>query len=196
MFVMIIESLLPFDFFALMIGVLIDQKTFMQMVQEKLQNVHDKFAELGFDPSILAFQWFVCLFSYNMPEEVLFLAFIPLDLSADPGPDHAAGPQGDLQHRTGIGLPDEGLDPDLPRHQYFFPLNPPVGDMFKVLESRNKIFALSPHILYIAMEYKVSQKQVQKLRIQNTLIAIDEVKDYELKRQQKELDKMKTQKQP
>ena len=25
--------------------------------------------DLGFDPAILAFQWFVCIFSYNMPEQ-------------------------------------------------------------------------------------------------------------------------------
>jgi hypothetical protein len=70
-FVMIIESFLPFEYFAMMIGVLIDQKTFMHIVQEKQLIVFNKFKELGFDPSILAFQWFVCLFSYNMPEEVL-----------------------------------------------------------------------------------------------------------------------------
>mmetsp|Transcript_23149 Transcript_23149/g.22627 ORF Transcript_23149/g.22627 Transcript_23149/m.22627 type:complete len:151 (-) Transcript_23149:1069-1521(-) len=130
-FVMIIESLLPFDYFALMIGVLIDQKTFMQMVQEKLLNVHDKFQELGFDPSILAFQWFVCLFSYNMPEETSLRI---LDLIMLRG--HKA------IFSIGLALVHLMKDQIL--------ICKDISDMFKVLESRNKIFALSPHILYIA----------------------------------------------
>jgi Rab-GTPase-TBC domain len=69
-FTMIVESYLPFDYFAMMVGVLIDQKMFMKFVQCEFKNMFKKFNQLGFDPSILAFQWFVCIFSYNMPEQV------------------------------------------------------------------------------------------------------------------------------
>jgi Rab-GTPase-TBC domain len=31
--------------------------------------MYKKFIDLGFDPAILAFQWFVCIFTYNMPEQ-------------------------------------------------------------------------------------------------------------------------------
>mmetsp|Transcript_25856 Transcript_25856/g.19494 ORF Transcript_25856/g.19494 Transcript_25856/m.19494 type:complete len:110 (-) Transcript_25856:504-833(-) len=109
----------------------------MQMVQEKLENVHDKFKSLGFDPSILAFQWFVCLFSYNMPEETSLRI---LDLFMLKG--HKA------IFSIGLALVYLMKDQILICND--------ISDMFRVLESRNKIFELSPHILYIAMEYKVS----------------------------------------
>jgi hypothetical protein len=31
--------------------------------------MYKKFIDLGFDPAILDFQWFVCIFAYNMPEQ-------------------------------------------------------------------------------------------------------------------------------
>jgi len=67
-FIMIVETYLPFDYFAMMVGVLIDQKMFMRFVQQEFKMMYKKFESLGFDPSILAFQWFVCIFSYSMPE--------------------------------------------------------------------------------------------------------------------------------
>lgn len=67
---MIVETYLPFDYFALMVGVLIDQKMFMKFVKCEFKRLYQKFTSLGFDPSILAFQWFVCIFTYNMPEQV------------------------------------------------------------------------------------------------------------------------------
>jgi hypothetical protein len=68
-FTMIVETYLPFDYFAMMVGVLIDQKMFMRFVQQEFKLMYRKFESLGFDPSILAFQWFVCIFSYSMPEQ-------------------------------------------------------------------------------------------------------------------------------
>lgn len=68
-FTMIVESYLPFDYFAMMVGVLIDQKMFMKFVHYEFKKLHQKFTSLGFDPSILAFQWFVCIYTYNMPEK-------------------------------------------------------------------------------------------------------------------------------
>jgi hypothetical protein len=54
--------------------------------------------------------------------------------------------------------------------------------MFRVLESHNKIFTLSPHILQLAMDYNISGKQINKLRKEFTEPAIREVKDYEKKK--------------
>lgn len=68
-FSMIIETYMPFDYFEMMIGVLIDQKVFMKLVELDYKDLSIKFKQMGFDFSILAFQWFVCLFTYNMPEE-------------------------------------------------------------------------------------------------------------------------------
>jgi hypothetical protein len=67
-FTMIVETYLPFEYFSMMVGVLIDQKIFMRFVQQENKKMYKKFMDLGFDPAILAFQWFVCIFSYNMPE--------------------------------------------------------------------------------------------------------------------------------
>jgi len=33
------------------------------------------FKYLGFDPSIVSFQWFMCLFSYNMPDIVTYAIY-------------------------------------------------------------------------------------------------------------------------
>ena len=52
---MIVESYLPFDYFAMMVGVLVDQKMFMKLVEVDYKVLFNKFQELGFDPSILAF---------------------------------------------------------------------------------------------------------------------------------------------
>jgi hypothetical protein len=52
---MIVESYLPFDYFSMMVGVLIDQKMFMKFVQCEFKKMYKKFMALGFDPSILAF---------------------------------------------------------------------------------------------------------------------------------------------
>ena len=67
-FTMIVETYLPFEYFSMMVGVLIDQKIFMRFVQQENKKMYKKCMDLGFDPAILAFQWFVCIFSYNMPE--------------------------------------------------------------------------------------------------------------------------------
>ena len=68
-FTMIVETYLPFEYFSMMVGVLIDQKIFMRFVQLEQKKMYKKFIDLGFDPAILAFQWFVCIFTYNMPEQ-------------------------------------------------------------------------------------------------------------------------------
>ena len=67
-FTMILETYLPFDYFAMMVGVLIDQKMFMRFVQSEFKQLYKKFEQLEFNPQILAFQWFVCIFSYSMPD--------------------------------------------------------------------------------------------------------------------------------
>lgn len=54
--------------------------------------------------------------------------------------------------------------------------------MFKVLESNNKIYTLSPNILQLAMDYKISGKYIKKLREVYSGEALKEVKDYDKKK--------------
>ena len=66
----IIETMLPPDYYANMVGVLIDQKVFKRRVTKNFQELTQHFEKFGFDPSLLAFQWFVCFFTLNINEHV------------------------------------------------------------------------------------------------------------------------------
>jgi len=66
-FSMIVESMLPLDYYCNLVGVLIDQKIFYEIFQKRIPDLCDYLIKMGLDPSLLAFQWFVCLFSYNLP---------------------------------------------------------------------------------------------------------------------------------
>lgn len=65
-----VESILPIDYYSNMVGVLIDQKIFYDIFKQKIPDLCDHLNYVGFDPSLLAFQWFVCFLSYNLPSEV------------------------------------------------------------------------------------------------------------------------------
>lgn len=67
---MLVETILPLDYYSNMVGVLIDQHVFKQAVRFFFPDLYDHFNELNFDPSLLAFQWFVCFFTLNINETV------------------------------------------------------------------------------------------------------------------------------
>lgn len=69
-FVMMVESILPIDYYSNMVGALIDQRIFYNFFREKLPDLCAHLLEVGFDPSLLAFQWLVCFLSYNLPQDV------------------------------------------------------------------------------------------------------------------------------
>jgi hypothetical protein len=66
----IIETMLPPDYYSNMVGVLIDQQIFKKLVKDQFHELYEYMEELGYDPSLLAFQWFVCFFSLNINEKV------------------------------------------------------------------------------------------------------------------------------
>jgi len=68
---MIIESLMPIDYYSNMVGALIDQRVFVGLLCDKMPDLVEHLESLFFDPSLISFQWFACLFSYNMPLEVI-----------------------------------------------------------------------------------------------------------------------------
>ena len=66
----LIESILPIDYYSVMIGVLIDQNLFRKMVKLIIPDLWVFFVRVQLDPSLISLQWFVCLFSYNLQADV------------------------------------------------------------------------------------------------------------------------------
>eukprot|EP00350_Pseudokeronopsis_sp_OXSARD2_P011939 CAMPEP_0170552312 /NCGR_PEP_ID=MMETSP0211-20121228/10203_1 /TAXON_ID=311385 /ORGANISM="Pseudokeronopsis sp., Strain OXSARD2" /LENGTH=149 /DNA_ID=CAMNT_0010859939 /DNA_START=1044 /DNA_END=1493 /DNA_ORIENTATION=- len=68
---MLVESILPVDYYCNMVGVITDQRIFYEVFKQKMPDLEAHLISLGFDPALLAFQWFVCFFSYNLPIDIL-----------------------------------------------------------------------------------------------------------------------------
>jgi len=66
----ILEVALPVDYYTSMISLMVDQKVFSELIALHLCELNDKFKELGLEPSIFLLQWFVCLFSCTVEQEV------------------------------------------------------------------------------------------------------------------------------
>ncbi len=62
-----VESILPIDYYSNMVGVLVDQRIFYELFRNKIPDLCEHLESVGFDPSLLAFQWLVCLLGYQMP---------------------------------------------------------------------------------------------------------------------------------
>lgn len=52
---MMVESMLPLDYYSNMVGVLIDQKIFYDIFKLKIPDLSEHLSGVGFDPSLLAF---------------------------------------------------------------------------------------------------------------------------------------------
>jgi len=76
MLAMIIESILPIDYYSNMIGILIDQAIFISMLRDCMPDLYTHFDRLGIDPAVITFQWFACFFSYNIQNNVRILPYI------------------------------------------------------------------------------------------------------------------------
>jgi hypothetical protein len=75
---MILESKLPLDYYTNMVGLLVDQQVFKDLISKLLPKLSKHLEEIGFDPSLLVFQWFVSIYSNNINETVssMLLTFI------------------------------------------------------------------------------------------------------------------------
>ncbi len=71
---MIIETIVPLDYYSNMVGALVDQNVFGDILALKHPELFRHLISIGFDPSLIAFQWFACFFSYNLPFEVKITA--------------------------------------------------------------------------------------------------------------------------
>ena len=66
----ILEVAIPVDYYTSMISLMVDQKVFSELIALHLCELNDKFKELGLETSIFSLQWFVCLFSCTVEQEV------------------------------------------------------------------------------------------------------------------------------
>ncbi len=73
---MLIECILPIDYYSVMVGVLLDQKIFQYYIKKYLPSLFQHFQKIGMDPSLFSLQWFVCLFSYNLPFVVIYFILL------------------------------------------------------------------------------------------------------------------------
>eukprot|EP00347_Sterkiella_histriomuscorum_P001837 403370488 len=76
-FTQLIESILPIDFYTHLIGVQTETKIFKQFVKEYLPQIDEKFQEFNFDTMLFTLNWFICIFSDKLSENVS-LAIIDL----------------------------------------------------------------------------------------------------------------------
>eukprot|EP00831_Metopus_contortus_P022611 TRINITY_DN20380_c0_g1_i4.p2 TRINITY_DN20380_c0_g1~~TRINITY_DN20380_c0_g1_i4.p2 ORF type:complete len:188 (+),score=24.54 TRINITY_DN20380_c0_g1_i4:175-738(+) len=63
---MIIESILPLDYYSSMIGVIIDQKIFSKLIKKMMPSLYAHLKSNKLDPSLVSLQWFICIFTYNL----------------------------------------------------------------------------------------------------------------------------------
>eukprot|EP00347_Sterkiella_histriomuscorum_P014415 403360950 len=160
LFCMIIETYLPFDYFEMMVGVLIDQKVFMKLVECDYKELYNKFQEMGFDFSILAFQWFVCIFSYNMPEETALSILDYFFLKGNK-----------VLFKVGLSLLQLLHDQIMECQD--------IAELFQILEPTNSVFKLNKKIINQSISMKMDSKQLKKLRVKYSAEAIEEINQYQ-----------------
>ena len=68
---MIIEVLLPLDYYTCMLGILVDQGVFKKLISKTLPDLWKMFKTNKLDPNIFTVQWFVCMFAENIEPELL-----------------------------------------------------------------------------------------------------------------------------
>ena len=66
-----VEQYLPLDYYSVMTGVLVDNKTFERLLQTKLPKVMRFLRSREIDTSYFCVQWFVCLFASHFTKPVL-----------------------------------------------------------------------------------------------------------------------------
>ncbi|CDW75098.1 tbc domain-containing protein [Stylonychia lemnae] len=160
LFCMIIECYLPFDYFEMMIGVLIDQKVFMKMVEAQFKDLFNKFKDLGFDFAILAFQWFLCIFTYNMPEDT---ALSIIDVFLLKGSK--------TLFQVGITL-IQLIESQIIACE-------DIGDLFQIFEPTNAVFTQKKKIIEKVLNTKLTNKFIKAQRAKFTDEALNEIKEYE-----------------
>ena len=61
---------MPLDYYSIIAGVLVDQRIFIELLREKMPLLVRHLQSVELDLALIAFKWFLCLFSNSLPEEV------------------------------------------------------------------------------------------------------------------------------
>lgn len=69
-FTMMMESMIPIDYYSNLSGVLIDQNIFHNLMRERLPDLCQHFESIGLDLSFLAINWITCLLCMGLPQDV------------------------------------------------------------------------------------------------------------------------------
>ena len=54
-----------------MIDLLVDQRVFMHLLQDKMPRLYDHLHSVGLDVAIVLFQWFLCIFTSQMDKGII-----------------------------------------------------------------------------------------------------------------------------
>ena len=68
---MLVETILPIDYYTNMIGALVDQKVLDILIKNRIPDLWTHFSNIMYEPSMSTTQWFLCIFSYNFNFEVI-----------------------------------------------------------------------------------------------------------------------------
>lgn len=55
MFCMIIETIMPLDYYSNMVGALLDQQTFAEFFKERIPDLYEHLESIGFSTTLIAF---------------------------------------------------------------------------------------------------------------------------------------------
>lgn len=66
----LIEVILPLDYYSQMVEVIIDQAVFVSLFQHYKPKLFKHLQNMGLDVAIVLFQWFVCVFSSQLNDDV------------------------------------------------------------------------------------------------------------------------------
>lgn len=87
-FTMLLEGVLPVDYYAHLMGVHADCHYLEEeLLRKVLPDVHEKFKSLSFKSTIFSFNWFCCLFQDKLSDRVSSTLLIGIALPGHLGPD-------------------------------------------------------------------------------------------------------------
>ena len=81
LFSMLIETILPLDYYSLMLEVIIDQKVLMHLLHKRKPKFLRKYFDVEVELIMRSFQWFICLFCLNFKKEIVMAIWDFLFLS-------------------------------------------------------------------------------------------------------------------
>ena len=74
-FVSIAENILPLDYYSDMLGILVDQKVFEQLLREKYPKLVAHMSSCNYELDLIAFQWLVTLFFNSLKPDAMKFVF-------------------------------------------------------------------------------------------------------------------------